>query len=274
MQQGISSWHFHCTSCGYEASDLQPTINEQSSHKHIDEKNRETGLKSIRVENFRAILSMLDDGEPSTGKTLLDVGAAHGWFLEQAASGYKTLGVEPDEYVAAQTSNRGIPVRVGYFPSVLKVGETFDVIIFNDVIEHIPDIDAALDACHTHLNPSGRLVLNLPCSRGLFYRLSTMLSKLGWKAPFDRLWQKGFPSPHVHYFNQQNLERTVAKHGFTVLSQGELPSIRGNGLSARIKLASDISAIGFVVQYFGTLAILPWTKIFPSDIMVSIFRKV
>ena len=273
MVSGITPWHFHCLTCGYEASDLQPTINEGDSHKYIDETSREIGLKAIRVDNFRAILSMLNDATTTQRLTLLDVGAAHGWFLEQAAPQYCILGIEPDEYIAEQTSKRGLPVRVGYFPAVLKNDEMFDIIVFNDVIEHIPDIDAAISACHSHLNLDGRLVLNLPCSKGLFYRLAVLLYRLGWKSPFDRLWQKGFPSPHVHYFNDENIVKTVTKHGFGIEAKKELPSINSRGLAARIRLANNMGVFSFMIQYFGTLAILPFTKIFASDIMVLIFRK-
>lgn len=272
MAPGILPWHSRCAICGYEASDLPPAINEKASHEQVDEHQRKAGLEVVRIENFRTILSLLGEPSLSDDKSLLDVGAAHGWFLEQAAKRYRTLGIEPDEYVAKQTSKRGLSIRIGYFPSALREDEVFDVIIFNDVIEHIPDIASVLDACCKHLGANGALVLNLPNSNGLFYKIARFLTRFGWKGPFERLWQKGFPSPHVHYFNEDNLLKTVTKHGFVLLSRSELPSVRLSGLAERIR-AGGSTGLRFLVEYVGTLLILPWTRLFVSDIMVSIFRK-
>lgn len=272
MSRGLASWHAVCELCKYEAADLQPAINDRVLHAQVDESDREIGLKAVRIANFRTILSLIRAKNPPSPRSLLDVGAAHGWFLEEASSSYGVLGVEPDEYVAQQTLQRGLPIRVGYFPGVLRAGEKFDVIVFNDVIEHIPDMSTVLDACYEHLADDGQLVLNLPSSDGLFYRIATALAKLGVDGPFERLWQKGLPSPHVHYFNKVNLAKTVAAHGFTQSVNSSLPSIVASGLTERIR-AGGTTGGALYLQYLGALLILPWTKILPSDIMVSIFEK-
>lgn len=66
-----------------------------------------------------------------------------------------------------RTAARRVPVRAGYFPDTLQQNEAFDVIVVNDVIDHIPKIGDALSACVARLNPEGLLVLNLPTSMGL-----------------------------------------------------------------------------------------------------------
>ncbi len=45
---------------------------------------------------------------------------------------------------------KGLPARKGYFPDALDKKEKFDVIVFNDVIEHIPNIEGALASCFQH----------------------------------------------------------------------------------------------------------------------------
>ena len=66
----------------------------------------------------------------------------------------------------------------------------FDAIIFNDVFEHLPDPIDAIVAVERLLADDGILVLNLPSSDGLFFRVSTLLNRLGWRGPYERLWQR------------------------------------------------------------------------------------
>jgi len=270
---GLSSWHATCPSCRYESAGLQPTINETSAHAMLNEHDREAGLKALRSENFETIVGYAARYASPAATTLLDVGSAHGWFLEAARARFKVLGIEPDAAVGAGAASRGLPVRQGYFPDALKDNERFDVIVFNDVIEHIPDIRSAVSACKDRLNKDGVLILNLPSSRGFFFRLSKIFARLGWHAPFERLWQKDLPSPHVHYFDCDNLAVLVGKQGFELLKTAQLPSLRAVGLLERLRCVGNVNKLGLYLQYGAILCAIPVLRIFPSDIVVCIFRK-
>jgi SAM-dependent methyltransferase len=270
---GLAGWHAACRACGYESAALEGTINAAPAGSPVDEDEREVGLKALRQENFRDIVAIARRYARARARRLLDVGCAHGWFLEIARDHFEVLGIEPDAVVGGRTAARGLPVREGYFPDALREGERFDVIVFNDVIEHIPDIRAALAACHARLGEEGILILNLPNSAGFFYRLSKLFSRVGWTGPFDRLWQKDLPSPHVHYFEPGNLARLVGKHGFVQVHSQELPSLRARGLLERMRCAGNIAGPALYLQYVAVLCTLPLLRAFPSDIVVSVFRK-
>jgi SAM-dependent methyltransferase len=270
---GLSPWHHTCPSCSYESAQLQPMINEQQAHDQLNERDREIALKQLRSENFKTIVEHIGQLAAPGAKKLLDVGSAHGWFLEQAATRFEVMGVEPDAAVGGKAAARGLPVRLGYFPDALANGETFDVIVFNDVIEHIPDIKSALDACKARLNPAGLLVLNLPSSRGFFYRLSKLFASVNWSGPFDRMWQKGLPSPHVHYFNDSNLTTLVTRHGFTVARTFDLAALSTSGLLERLRLVGKVNPVALYLQYAAVMCAIPLVKLFPSDIVVCVFRK-
>lgn len=270
---GLASWHAACRQCGYEGAALQGAINAARTEIPLDEDKREAGLKALRQENFRDIVAIARRHARAGARRLLDVGCAHGWFLETARDHFDVLGIEPDALVGGRTLARGLPVRPGYFPDALRDGETFDVIVFNDVIEHIPAIGAALDACHARLADGGLLILNLPNSAGFFYRLSKLFARAGWRGPFDRLWQKGLPSPHVHYFQPDNLGRLLAGHGFDLVHSQELPSVRAKGLRERMACTGDLAGPALYLQYAAVLCTIPLLRIFPSDIIVSVFRK-
>ncbi|MBZ2206745.1 class I SAM-dependent methyltransferase [Massilia soli] len=271
---GLAPWHTTCRYCDYESADLAAGINERNTHAGLDEGDRETALRALRVENFEAILDETIHFAPAGANAILDVGCAHGWFLEAARGQFKhVLGIEPDAALSEQAMAKGLPVRAGFFPGVLEEGEAFDVIVFNDVIEHITDIHAALAACRERLTPDGLLILNLPSSRGFFYRLASVLARLGVRGPFERLWQKGLPSPHVHYFNHRNLSRLVSSSGFFPVHFFELPALRMRGLMERLRFTGQSNRAILWAQYVSIVCAIPVLSMFPSDAVVCMFRK-
>lgn len=268
-----AAWHAICPVCHYESGDLSLSINEAITSEVLDEASREIALKALRVDNFKKIVKDATRFVQTDASTLLDVGCAHGWFLEQSAPRFKVLGIEPDEVVGRRAAARGLPVRIGYFPAALNADERFDVIVFNDVFEHIPDIREALYACRERLNRNGILILNLPSSTGIFYRTSKLFAKFGWQGPLERMWQLGLPSPHLHYFSRTNLTKLVCSHGFEAVGSRTLPSVRSNGLLERIRCVGKVGKLTSFMQYLLVLCALPWLRILPSDIVVCTFRK-
>jgi 2-polyprenyl-3-methyl-5-hydroxy-6-metoxy-1,4-benzoquinol methylase len=267
LRNGMKEWHWGCPHCGYEKANLQPTINAPESQAAIDEAARALALKSLRLENFKELLSEIEACQPP-GPKLLDVGCAHGWFLDLASPTFDVLGIEPDRRVGFEAVQPGRPIRLGYFPDALQPNEKFDVIVFNDALEHIPDLDRVLAECHLRLNAQGLLVLNLPSNRGIFYRLARFLNKLGLPGSFDRMWQVGLPSPHVHYFNPSNLAALLKKKGFVVKKTGRLASVHLKGLYTRLAFTNDgQSLIKKLVLYLGICCALPVLRLLPSDIM-------
>ncbi|WP_337153524.1 class I SAM-dependent methyltransferase [Pseudomonas protegens] len=272
LSVGFQLWHLICASCGYEKGDLQPVINELSPHKLVDESVREVGLRDIRVSNFRKLINVILSIKPFGGK-LVDVGCAHGWFVEEAISKFEAIGVEPDEAVFHATLARGLPVRQGYFPDALKDGEMFDVIVFNDVVEHIPDISKALAECHSRLNEGGLLVLNLPSSDGVFYKISRLFCRFGKFSFFERLWQKDLPSPHVHYFNKKNLSELLTKSSFATIKTGTLPTLGLSGLYSRIYCAGNIGSVSTALICCAVACVIPILRLLPSDIIYVVAKK-
>lgn len=268
---GLQDWHLKCPACRYESAALEPVINSDPAHEMIDEQAREDGLRALRVSNFTTLLERIKS-ERSSGR-LLEVGCAHGWFLELAQQSFEVVGIEPDKAVVEAVSHKGLPVRQGYFPQALDAHERFDVIVFNDVIEHIPDITQVIEQCHRHLNDGGLLVLNLPSSDGVFYRLSKLLARLSLRNPFERLWQKGLPSPHVHYFNRRNLEQLITRHDFVTMTDGKLPTLSLDGLHARISYTGDLGRFSRAFIYTCVALSLPILNRLPGDIFYSISQK-
>ncbi len=270
LSVGLASWHRRCPSCQYEKAHLAISINDSVVSGEINEATRAQVLKDIRLSNFSEVLQAILVYKPDGGK-LLDVGAAHGWFLELANLKFDSLGLEPDRAIATATLASGGNVRIGYFPEAVAPTEMFDVIIFNDVLEHIPNIKQVITDCKTHLNKNGLLVINLPSSDGIFYRLSALLCRLGIPGFFNRMWQKDLPSPHLHYFNRSNLVRLLRNSGLNVLHNERLESIKLAGLYSRLTYANNHQSIFVtVLSYCAIACMIPFLRILPSDIIYII----
>lgn len=273
LKLGLTEWHFICPSCSYEFSKFGTAINSENANNNVNELSRITGLKSLRQSNFIILVNVLKRLMPKSGGRLLDVGSAHGWFLDAAKEHFTVLGIEPDNQVYKVACDSGKPVRLGLFPNALDEHEVFEVIIFNDVIEHIENISAALTACYEHLTPGGLLLLNIPSSSGFFYRSSKFLFSMGYESPFERMWQKGFPSPHIHYFNPSNLSCLLQKYRFHSIFNSTLPVLRASGLYSRIAHTSSHGLLSRLTIYIATLIALPFLRIFPADIIYTVFKR-
>lgn len=273
MQVGLQPWHWRCTDCSLERSSLTPHINDANT---MDELERTVALRALREQNFTTLLAWLSNQYPKDFPALprlLEVGCAHGWFLELARDSHCTLGIEPDAAIAEISAARGLNVRQGFFPHALAENETFDTIVFNDVLEHIPDVRTVLACCHAHLSPGGYLIVNAPDSKGLFYRVSQWLARLGRSDSFDRMWQLGLPSPHLYYFNNQTIEKLAHLSGFKIQASCHLPAVQTKGLAERIHYAGGTSRLQARVMAGAIAAAMPLVRLSPPDIRVWLLKK-
>lgn len=268
MRTRLEPWCRQCPACGTWASTLAVGINSEA-HLGLDEELRETGLAELRHHNFTVVVDRLLAHGLVSGSRVLDVGSAHGWFLAAARDrGLEAEGIEPDEAVAARS---GGLVRVGFFPDALEAEERFDAITYNDVLEHLPDVDTAVAASIHHLAPGGLLSVNIPNSRGLFYRLAIVCHRLGMRSAFRRLWQVGLPSPHLWFFDSAGLTRLCERHGVELVASLPLDSVSRSGLWQRAHADRRPS----VTSVLGVAVVWLFAPVFnrASDIMHLVFRK-
>ena len=271
MRPGLANWHFVCRQCGLEASTLEPA-DLATSDRVVDEADREVGLEALRKASFATTFDVLRK-QIASGR-LLDVGCAHGWFLDAGRdAGFHCTGIEPSVQVAARGISRGHDVLTGYFPSVLEGRGPYDVISFNDVLEHIPDANQTMTAAAGLLSQDGILSIAIPSNKGIFYRLSRMLARVGAPGPFERMWQKQFSSPHLYYFNADVLITMASRHGLQLVHHSHLPSVRREGLWDRLRYDTTSGAVKNALVYMAVIVALPMLSRLPADIDLLMFRK-
>ena len=272
MKSAVTSWTYRCPHCGLWRSTLTSGIN-LDGHS-LSEEDRLRGLEPIRLSNFQAVFAHLSSVTPLESLRLLDVGCAYGWFLEAAVAHRMTaVGIEPDARTVQIARAKGLEVIQGYFPDSLPSGATFDVVVFNDVLEHIPGLNRILSAARQVLKRNGLLVLNLPSSAGLLFRLAAIAARVGWVKPWERLWQVAFPSPHVYYFNRTNLDAALRAHGFHRIAARATMTFHPAGLWSRLKFDKRSGAAANVFLYVPLLAAYPVYRLLGrSDTELLIYR--
>lgn len=274
MTEKLAPWLLYCYKCRLWSSRLANDNSKLKQSTAIIEENRNLGLKSLRLQNFQRLLDALESYMTLDGATACDVGSSYGWFLEAAATrGIKVMGVEPEESVAIVGIDRGLNIRVGYFPECMNALDQFDIITFNDSLEHLPNIGKILQSCYHLLAPSGKLVINIPTSQGFFFKVGMLLYKLGYKAPFYRLWQKDYASPHLFYFNRDNLEKCVRRHNFSLLYTQPLKTISLSGLWNRLRMDKNYSILYALTMYIGLVLFYPFSQMVTSDALLQIYEK-
>ncbi|KXW57718.1 class I SAM-dependent methyltransferase [Ferrovum myxofaciens] len=105
---------------------------------------------------------------PKNTKKILDIGCNQGGFglsLKNLMD-IEVWGVEPDEQAATVAKERLDNVIVDFFHSGNPIPDNyFDVITFNDSLEHMPDPASALELCKKKLKTGGRIHCCVPNMR-------------------------------------------------------------------------------------------------------------
>ena len=268
----LIAWLTRCGTCGLRLSRLDQTTHNGTHLIGWDE-DAERAMAPLREAAAVRLLHKLGELTAFKSKRLLDVGCGPGWFLDAAArAGLVAEGIEPDVRLAALGRDAGLAITAGSFPSTVA-NSAFDIITFNDVFEHLPTPLEALAAVRERLVPGGLLVLNLPTRTGAFYRASEYLARIGLRGPLERMWQKGFESPHLFYYGSTDLSAMTEAHGFVSTRGFTLPTVVFENLWLRIRAGNRRPVAGDAAIYLATLAAMPLLGFLPSDIMVRIYRR-
>ncbi len=145
---------------------------------------------------------------PANGRSLLDIGAYIGVFVEIAAkAGWNALGIEPSEWAVKQAQTHGINVIQGTQNARELQRQKFDAITMWDVIEHFDDPNCEIARSYQLLKPGGWLVLHT-------MDIDSLTAKV-----MGRRWP-WLMNMHLYYFSQASLAKMLVKNGFTVKWSG------------------------------------------------------
>ncbi|HEY3673398.1 MAG TPA: glycosyltransferase [Acidimicrobiia bacterium] len=149
--------------------------------------------------------------------SVLEVGCASGRFgaaLRARDPGMELVGVEPDPEARMHAAQEFDRVVGGMFPdnaSEVERSGGFGVVVFNDVLEHMSDPEAALDAARRLLTEGGVVVASIPNVRHISVTRPLVLSG-EWRYEDVGI----LDATHLRFFTEKSIRRFFADAGWTI----------------------------------------------------------
>ncbi len=203
---------YKCNNCLAGFTDIKPsfdlsTIYDDSYFSGGQEDGYADYVESENVlrAEFNKNLQFLRRNK-TNGNRLLEVGCAHGFFLDEAKEYYDCVGIEVSESAVEFAKERGHDVHQGVVTKGLldKLGD-FDVICMFDVIEHLPDPVETLKMLNEKLKPGGIIYI-------VTGDINTAHAKV-----FGKHWRLMTPPQHTFFFSKKAFRIIMQKLGYEIL---------------------------------------------------------
>ncbi len=150
---------------------------------------------------------------PPEHKRVLEIGCGEGRFIAALAGVAESWGVEPHApaaAIAAQTMTRVLPTSFEAAEPDLPA-HYFDLVICNDVIEHMDDHDAFFRRIQRYMAPGASIIGSVPNVR--YYRnLFDVLVLKDWDYKDAGVLDR----THKRFFTQKSLRRSLQQSGMQV----------------------------------------------------------
>lgn len=167
---------------------------------------------------------------PATPGRLLDVGCGAGAFAAacKLRSGCETWGIERNPEAATVAAGHLDRVLTGDAQRLVTElpPAHFDVVVCNDVLEHLAEPEELLVALRRTLRRDGVVVASIPNIR--YYKaLKTIIVR----RDFPRDDEGIFDRTHLRFFTQKAIVRMFAKSGYALERMDGINASRSRGLA-------------------------------------------
>lgn len=214
--------HMRCRACGHRFTDPVPTDDELKSMYDDGYFSDEGGWvcgfwKGGYVDNEpnlrREARDALAQLGPPTRKCarLLEVGAAGGFFLDEARrAGYDVIGIELNPKMAEFGRRRlALDLRCELFEAAPFELESFDVLVAQDVLEHVREPELFVRRAAELLRPGGVFFVRGPLEQSLKEDFYLALRKYIRR----RVLVRDEPPFHLQGFARGSFQQLVQRGG-------------------------------------------------------------
>ena len=168
--------------------------------------------------NLRPEMTEFIRGEP---RSILEIGCGAGRFRDNFKDDIEYWGIEPCTSAARLASSSLTHVLNGTYDEVSsKIPDHhFDLIVCNDVIEHMPDPKSFLRNVREKLSDNGTMIVSLPNVRN-----AVTLFELLINGDFQYVDAGVLDYTHLHLFTMKSFTRMAEECGWRVELCRPLPS--------------------------------------------------
>jgi 2-polyprenyl-3-methyl-5-hydroxy-6-metoxy-1,4-benzoquinol methylase len=185
---------------------------------------------------------------PEEYNKVLEIGCGEGNFTRNLKPGCEIWGVEVNSAAGKVALQNMKHVLIGRYDQVADTlpNKYFDLIICNDVIEHMEDHDSFFHAIKEKMKPQGYLIGSIPNVR--FYRnLYELLLKKDWRYVDSGI----LDSTHLRFFTEKSLRRALAASAYRVEKFEGINSAR-HGSSGFKRILKEVFFGIVLIVTFGT----------------------
>jgi 2-polyprenyl-3-methyl-5-hydroxy-6-metoxy-1,4-benzoquinol methylase len=204
-----------CNTCGHSFAELDMSETEfqkiyNGGYFQGDEYLNYIDDKDVLQKNFRKRLKTLKKYlENGTYNSLLEIGCAHGFFLELAEKLIEDvtgIDVTKDgtEYAREILHLNAIH---GDFLQHDFGDKKFDIVCMWDTIEHLRSPHLYIKKISDHMNPGGIIAITTG-------DIESSMSRIR-----KEKWRLIHPPTHVHYFSKKSITFLLQNYGFSVIHQ-------------------------------------------------------
>jgi SAM-dependent methyltransferase len=188
-----------CVDCGHWWHSPVPSqealldLYRASSHFVVTPNAKEQFQQYVHEGEFLRYVERFADVAP--GVSYLEIGSGGGHTVRELRQrGLAAYGVEPANW----SPEEGIVETINDLPS----GMRFDIIVLEDVLEHLFDPAAMLASLHEHASADARLFCSVPGSDS-------------WPARrYKTRWNMILPFGHLHYFSKRSARELLERSGW------------------------------------------------------------
>ena len=150
---------------------------------------------------------------PKQFEKVLEIGCGEGTFISSINGDVEKWGVEPDKNAASRASEKLFKtVNATYVESLPSLPDNyFDLVVCNDVIEHLSDHDFFFESIKTKMKEGAYLVGSIPNVR-YFENIARFLIAKDWKYREDDILDR----THLRFFTEKSLLRTIKEHNYKI----------------------------------------------------------
>lgn len=201
----------------------------------------------VRTEAMQAI--------PESATRILSVGCGAGATeAELLSSGKEVVGIELDAGAAKVARGRGIHVieHSAELPIPQLTGQTFDCLLFLDILEHMQDPEQVIRNFTSLLSSDGVIIISVPNFRHYSVALALFV-----KGDFPYALAGIFDRTHIRITSRKRVEHWVRDAGFSVTKTDYVMHRR------RERLVSTLSC-GLLREFLATQILVVGARI-PHD---------